>query len=131
MTTLVHRCHTGALCLAVLHPNQVTQLADERITDKKLSRRQFMGTAAAGAAVLGAVAGATRLVPKVAAGSIGTTGSVGDLPAARRLSEATIKAAPVLVPSKWSNSADVVVVGYGSAGAVAAITAFDEGANVL
>ncbi len=40
---------------------QVIQLTDETITDKKLSRRQFMGTAAAGAVVLGAVAGANEV----------------------------------------------------------------------
>lgn len=34
-------------------------------------------------------------------------------------------------PYKWKKSADVIIVGYGGAGAVAAITAHDEGANVL
>jgi succinate dehydrogenase/fumarate reductase flavoprotein subunit len=36
-----------------------------------------------------------------------------------------------LVPTNWSQTADVVVVGYGGAGAVVAVTAFDAGANVL
>ncbi len=37
-----------------------------------------------------------------------------------------------LIPSiKWDREADVVVVGYGSAGAATAITAHDAGANVL
>jgi succinate dehydrogenase/fumarate reductase flavoprotein subunit len=35
------------------------------------------------------------------------------------------------IPEKWHEEADVVVVGYGGAGAVAAITAHDEGAKVL
>jgi len=32
---------------------------------------------------------------------------------------------------KWDKSAEVVIIGYGMAGAVAAITAHDEGAKVL
>jgi len=35
------------------------------------------------------------------------------------------------IPETWDNSADVVVVGYGYAGAVAAIEAHDAGADVL
>ncbi len=35
------------------------------------------------------------------------------------------------IPKKWHEEADVVVVGYGGAGATAAITAHDKGANVL
>src|SRR5437588_9308395 len=34
-------------------------------------------------------------------------------------------------PIRWDETADVVVVGYGYAGAVAAIEAHDAGANVL
>jgi succinate dehydrogenase/fumarate reductase flavoprotein subunit len=39
--------------------------------------------------------------------------------------------AAAAVPKKWDKSADVVVVGYGGAGAVAAVTAHDAGAKVL
>ncbi len=35
------------------------------------------------------------------------------------------------VPEKWDKETDVVVVGYGGAGAATAITAYDEGAKVL
>ena len=35
------------------------------------------------------------------------------------------------IPERWNEAADVVVVGYGGAGAVAAIAAHDEGAKVL
>ncbi|MBR2836685.1 MAG: FAD-binding protein [Coriobacteriales bacterium] len=35
------------------------------------------------------------------------------------------------LPEKWDREADVVVIGFGGAGAVAAITAHDEGAEVL
>ena len=35
------------------------------------------------------------------------------------------------VPKKWDQAADVVVVGYGGAGAVTAVTAHDAGAKVL
>ncbi len=82
-----------------------------------------MGTAAAGAAALGAVAGATSLVPHVLGAPAGAAKGAA--------SAGGLKARPVQVPTNWSQSADVVVVGYGSAGAVAAITAFDAGANVL
>ena len=53
------------------------------------------------------------------------------IPAVRRPSAGMSKAAPLPVPSTWSQSADVVVVGYGGAGAVSAITAFDAGASVI
>lgn len=36
-----------------------------------------------------------------------------------------------LIPKKWDKVADVVIIGYGAAGAVAAITAHDAGAKVL
>lgn len=36
-----------------------------------------------------------------------------------------------MVPKKWDMESDVVVMGYGAAGAVAAITAHDNGASVL
>ncbi|MQF94371.1 MAG: FAD-binding protein, partial [SAR202 cluster bacterium] len=35
------------------------------------------------------------------------------------------------LPEKWDKEADVVVVGFGGAGAAAAITAQDAGASVL
>ena len=38
---------------------------------------------------------------------------------------------PRTMPDRWEDSADVVVVGYGYAGAVAAIEAHDAGAGVL
>jgi succinate dehydrogenase/fumarate reductase flavoprotein subunit len=91
---------------------------------EKLSRRQFVGTVASGAAMLGAVAGATTLIPQVAAATQ-ATGS-------KALAGGPAKAAAaVQVPSSWSATADVVVVGYGGSGAISAITAFDAGANVL
>ncbi|MGA2200208.1 MAG: FAD-binding protein [Nitrososphaerales archaeon] len=98
-------------------------MTKESISDAKLSRRQFMGTAAAGAAALGAVAGASSLVPQVLGAP---TAAAKELNAVNGL-----KAAPVPVPKTWSQTTDVVVVGYGGAGAVAAMSAFDAGANVI
>ncbi|MFC1930406.1 FAD-binding protein [Chloroflexota bacterium] len=43
---------------------------------------------------------------------------------------ATASAQPRL-PDKWDHEADVVIVGYGGAGAIAAVAAHDAGANVL
>jgi len=83
-----------------------------------------MGTAAAGAVALGAVAGATSLVPHVAA----DTAKV---------------ASPVAVPSRaqpltsteswppWDYTADVVVVGFGGAGGAAAWEACNAGASTI
>ncbi|MGA2665313.1 MAG: FAD-binding protein [Nitrososphaerales archaeon] len=95
------------------------------IADKRLSRRQFVGSAAAGAAALGAAAGATALVPK--AGAVPTRG--GGVAGSEY--EVAVRGQPVPVPSSWSQTADVVVVGYGGSGAVSAITAFDAGASVI
>jgi hypothetical protein len=98
-------------------------LTEESTTDKKLSRRQFVGTAAAGAAVLGASA---LIMPKLSAGVPGA------LPAASKNATSGAEAQPVEgVPTNWDYTADVVIVGYGLGGAVAAITASDLGADVL
>jgi len=94
-------------------------LTDGANADKKLSRRQFMGTAAAGAVMLGAVAGAKSLAPHIT-----VAGKKMDIPVA----------APALaagIPSTWDYTADVVVVGNGGAGASSAISAYDSGATVL
>jgi succinate dehydrogenase/fumarate reductase flavoprotein subunit len=76
----------------------------EKETKKGLSRRDFIKSAVVGAGAV-AVAG------------LGATGA---------------KAIPQsAVPGKWDAEADVVVVGYGGAGAATAITAHDAGAKVL
>ena len=100
-----------------------------------------MGTAAAGAAALGAVAGATTLIPRVAATP--ATPAAPAAPAApvaagkpvvaggKALAGVVAEAQPVVVPSTWSYTADVVILGTGLAGLTAAIVANDAGANVL
>src|SRR5271166_5776424 len=98
-------------------------MTEESISSKKLSRRQFVGSVAVGAAVLGTVGGVTSFVPRVAAATVPS--------GAKALMATGVEAQPVQVPTSWSQAADVVVVGYGGAGAIAAITAFDAGANVL
>ncbi len=73
--------------------------------EKTLTRRSFMK----GAVVTGgAIAGAAMLG-----------------------GEALAKATPAAIPNKWDRVVDVVCVGYGGAGAAAAITAHDAGAKVL
>ncbi|MGA2198666.1 MAG: FAD-dependent oxidoreductase [Nitrososphaerales archaeon] len=92
----------------------------------KLSRRGFLGTAAVGAAVVGGtVVAGSSLLPKVAAAPVtrsskSVSGGLG-----------AKSAAPLPVPKNWSMTTDVVVVGYGGAGAVTAMTAYDAGANVV
>ena len=80
-----------------------------------------MGSVAAGAAALGVVAGAATVVPDAAAA----------MPMMGRSPRAARPAVAVPVPDSWSQTADVVVVGYGGSGAIAAITAFDAGADVI
>ena len=58
-------------------------------------------------------------------------GSAGGVSAANAGLGLASKSAPIALPASWAYSADVVVVGYGGAGAVSAITAYDAGANVL
>jgi len=101
----------------------------ESIAEKKLSRRQFMGTAAAGAASLGVAAAATTLVPHVAPAA--PEAPVKEVSARGAKPAAPLRAGPAPVPSDWDYSADVVVVGLGAAGAAAAITAFDAGSSVI
>ncbi len=72
----------------------------------KISRRDFIKGAAVGAVT---VAGA------------GTLSALGARPAY----------AQTTVPAKWDYETDVVVVGYGGAGAIAAINAADGGAKVI
>ncbi len=72
---------------------------------KKITRRGFMvGAVATG----GAIAGAAVLS-----------------------GEALAKGTPSAMPKKWDKEADVVCIGYGGAGAAAAISAHDAGAKVL
>jgi hypothetical protein len=111
-------------------------LTEESFKDKRLSRRQFMGTAAVGAAAIGAVAGATTLLPRV--GASPSFAGAKEVPAAVGLKAGSfvpVKAQPnpvtTVVPSSWDYTADVVVVGMGFAGLTTAITANDLGANVL
>ncbi len=97
----------------------------EQIRDKKLSRRQFVGAAAGGAAALGAGA---ILAPKL-------TSVVGGTPAAAKEGAVAYPLLPAttgsVIPSSWDYTADVVVVGAGAAGMAAAIAAFEGGASVL
>ncbi len=70
-----------------------------------------------------------REFAKGAAGVAGVA-AVGALASCVPLPAAT-PAAPTPAPQKWDREADVVVVGYGGAGAVAAITVAEQGASVL
>jgi succinate dehydrogenase/fumarate reductase flavoprotein subunit len=82
------------------------------IMQGKLSRRSFMQ----GAAI--AVAGAA---------AAGVAGIAGEQAFAADAASHT----PVGLPDHWDFEADVVIVGYGGAGAIAAITAADLGSSVF
>ena len=95
-----------------------------------------MGTAAVGAAAIGAVAGAKSLFP--AGGAATLAGEARELVTRGGMKEASPipraalpHALTTAVPSTYDYTADVVVVGMGFAGLSTAITASDLGANVL
>ena len=85
-----------------------------------------MGTAAAGAVVIGAAAGAKSLTPHLMVAGEKTSVPTAAQPRAPR-------AQPTVwtVPSNWDYSADVVVIGNGGAGLSSAIAAANGGASVL
>ena len=95
----------------------------DKITDKRLSRRQFMGTAAAGAAALGVAAGAASFIPSVAA-------TKAPLEMAHASKAEPLPRAQPTLPSQWDVVVDVVVVGTGVAGFGAALDAYDAGSSV-
>jgi D-arabinose 1-dehydrogenase-like Zn-dependent alcohol dehydrogenase len=91
----------------------------------KVSRRKFVAGTVGGLAV-GAVLG-------VAGGYLGapnktTTETATQVNTATQTMTSTVQ--PWL-PSTWDQTADVVVVGFGGAGAVSAIQAHNSGANVI
>ncbi len=101
-----------------------------KLSNLKLSRRSFLGTAVVGAAAVGGTAvAASSLNPRFASAAA-SAGARGEVSVIHRASSVS-KGAPIPVPTTWSQSADVVVVGYGGAGAVSAVTAYDAGANVV
>jgi succinate dehydrogenase/fumarate reductase flavoprotein subunit len=83
------------------------------VTQKKFSRRSFMQGAAL------AVAGAA---------AAGMSGLANDQQAFAADAGSNT---PVGLPETWDYEADIVVVGYGGAGAIAAITAADLGSSVF
>ena len=89
-----------------------------------------MGSAAAGAVALGAVAGATSLVPKVLAVSAGA-GERALAAVGAKAQPSNTSGGPMGLPSSWDYFADVVVCGYGLAGATAAYEATVAGAKVI
>ena len=93
------------------------QMAEEKEAPRKLTRKDFVKGAAAVAGV-GALAGCAPAAP--------TTG-----PEAAPTCPPAAECPTPWLPDKWDKEADVVVVGFGGAGAAAAITAHDAGAKVL
>jgi succinate dehydrogenase/fumarate reductase flavoprotein subunit len=117
------------LYAAFMNPKNMTEEKENTESNEpEISRRNFMKGTAAGAAL---IAGGTLLGAAPSAASaqskLGTA-----LPASvAGKNQATNRDASSSVPTSWSQTADVVVIGYGGAGAAAAITAYDSGASVL
>jgi succinate dehydrogenase/fumarate reductase flavoprotein subunit len=93
----------------------------KRSINRLVSRRDFLNTgkSAIAASTVGACTIRATAVTQSsrAAGATETTTSIGRTGS--------------WLPTKWDHEADVVVVGYGGAGACAAITAHDAGAKVI
>src|SRR5208283_494710 len=100
------------------------------ITDSKLSRRQFIGTTAAGAAAVGAGAILTPKLGETLASSTKPT-TLAEMVQAHPSVALPKLAQPIPVPPSWNGVADVIVVGLGGAGAAAALNAAAAGAQVL
>jgi succinate dehydrogenase/fumarate reductase flavoprotein subunit len=102
------------------------EMVQEKEAPRKISRRDFVKGAALGAGALAGVGALASCGPAV------TPAPTATAAATPQITPTPVPAATATaVPEKWDYEADVVVVGYGGAGCVAAITAHDAGAKVL
>jgi succinate dehydrogenase/fumarate reductase flavoprotein subunit len=92
----------------------------ENVANKRATRRKLLTGAAAGL-VVGAVAGA----------GIGSLGFPRTVTQVQTETSTTTSVSEPWIPTTWDKVADVVVVGYGGAGAVTALSAQAAGADVL
>ena len=104
----------------------------------ELSRRQFLGTAAASAAAAALAGGAASIAyaDEAEEAAEGTEGEAEEAEATEEAAEESTEEASegnvaYIDTLDWDGEYDVVVVGFGSAGAVAAVYAALEGASVL
>ena len=99
------------------------EMAEEKEAPKKLSRKDFVKGAAAvaGAGALASCAPAATPAPGETAAPAPTC------PPAEECAPCPVPG----VPETWDKEADVVVVGFGGAGGMAAIHAHDAGAQVI
>ncbi len=105
---------------------------------KSLSRREFLkdtGMVVGGAALtMGALSLAGCASPEAETTTVtgpGTTKTTTVTGPGTTVTTTKTETATPWLPSKWDYEADVVVVGYGGAGAATAITAHDAGAKVI
>jgi len=101
------------------------EMAEEKEAPRKVSRRQFVK----GAAVGGAGVAAAGVLASCAPAATPTTA-----PEAAPTCPPATECAPCptpWLPEKWDEEADVVIVGFGGAGANAAIAGYDAGAETL
>lgn len=102
-------------------------MAEEKEAPRKLSRKDFVKGAAVGAAGVAAAGALASCAPAATPAPAETAAPCPTCPPAE---ECPPCPTPWL-PERWDHEADVVVVGYGGAGASAALGASDAGAKVL
>jgi succinate dehydrogenase/fumarate reductase flavoprotein subunit len=95
--------YVDILYLTVTITTKGVSKTDKKVDGKKISRRAFLGGAMAGMGAIGVA----------------------------RLTGAEAKAVNLRRVQKWDYTTDVVIIGYGAAGANAAIAAHDSGAQVI
>ena len=103
------------------------EMAKEKEASKKLSRREFVKGAAVGGAGVAAAGMLASCAPAATPAPGETAAPAATCPPAGECAPCAVPG----VPETWDKEADVVVVGYGGAGACAAIESFGAGAKVL
>jgi flavocytochrome c len=98
-------------------------MSEERKGEKKVSRRGVVGAITAGIAglIVGGVIGSQAFPREITKTETVTTTTT----------KTEVKEVKPWLPERWDIEADIVIVGGGGAGLAAAITAHDEGVDVL
>ena len=112
--------------------NEIIQLTDE--SKGKVTRRTFVGGTVAGlvvGAVVGAAVGSVGFPKTNTTTATSTEVQTSTSTATQLLTSTTTSVSQPWLPASWDYSADIVVVGFGGAGGVAALNAAKAGVKVI